>query len=388
MAMRRKPLRIAFVINEMVVGGTQTHLRQVLRLLDRENFDPLLVCLSGRGVLLEDVRALGVPVFCPGATLGFQGLNLAKRVIALARLLRQQRVEIVHNYLLRANLVGSLAARLARVPVVVCSTRGCHELHGGQLLGAKIGNALADKVMVNAVAVREFVHQHEGCPREKMFVVPSGIDTQRFSPLPSGRFKERLGIPEDRVVVGTVTRQRVRKGVEEFVRAVAEVGRNDARVHGLIVGEVQEASELGVLVQQLGMEEKLTLAGRRADMPEVYSAMDIYVLSSHDEGMSNALLEAMAMEKPVIATDVGGTGEVVDDGSTGILVPPRDWLALASALRALVANPAIWREFGRRGRAKVEQCFSASAMVRHMEQVYTALACQRGLLAGDARLAA
>lgn len=123
-------------------------------------------------------------------------------------------------------------------------------------------------------------------------------------------------------------------------------------------------------------------------MPEVYSAMDIYVLSSHDEGMSNALLEAMAMEKPVIATDVGGTGEVVDDGSTGILVPPRDWLALASALRALVANPAIWREFGRRGRAKVEQCFSASAMVRHMEQVYTALACQRGLLAGDARLAA
>lgn len=388
MATGRPPIRIAYVINEMVVGGTQTHLRQVLRLLDRQHFDPFLVCLSGRGALLQDVHDLGVPVFSPGASLGFQGLSLARRVVALTRLLRQQRVEIVHNYLLRANLVGSLAARMARVPVVLCSTRGCHELHGAQLMAAKIGNALADKVMVNAVAVRDFVHEHEGCPREKMFVVPSGIDTGRFSPFSSGGFKTRLGIPEDRLVIGTVTRQRIRKGVEEFLRAVAELWRSDSRIHGLIVGEVEEAGELAALVQELGMRDNLTLAGRRQDMPEVYSAMDIYVLSSHDEGMSNALLEAMAMERPVVATNVGGTGEVVEHGSTGILVPPRDWQALASALRGMIAQPELWREFGRRGRTKVEQCFSAAAMVRQIERVYTELACERGLLTREAKVAA
>ncbi len=388
MAIERRAIRVAYVINEMIVGGTQTHLRQVLRLLDRPRFDPLLVCLSGRGALLEDVRELGVPVFCPQASLGFQGLSLAKRVIAVARLLRQQQVKLVHNYLLRANLVGSLAARTARVPLVLCSTRGCHELRGGQLLAAKIGNALADKVMVNANAVREFVHEHEGCPREKMFVVPSGIDTGRFSPLKSGGFKTRLGIPEDRIVIGTVTRQRIRKGVEEFVRAVADLAHDDSRVHGLVVGEVEEVGELRALMQELGVERKLTLAGRRQDMPEIYSAMDVYVLSSHDEGMSNALLEAMAMERPVVATDVGGTGEVVEHGSTGILVPPKDWKALAAALRGIIAEPSRWHEFGRRGRAKVEQRFSAFAMVRKIERVYAELAYERGLLTRDELLAA
>ncbi|MCX8072602.1 MAG: glycosyltransferase [Candidatus Binatia bacterium] len=383
-----RPLRIAYVINEMVVGGTQTHLRQVLRLLDRRDFDPTLICLSGRGALLEDVRRLGVPVFAPGARLDFQGLSLARRVVALARLLRQQRPDIVHNYLLRANFVGSVAARLARVPVVVCSTRGCHELHGAHLIAAKIGNALADRVMVNALAVREFVHEHEGCPREKMFVVPSGIDTGRFAPLPGSGFKSRLGIREHCIVIGTVTRQRIRKGVEEFVRALAEVARKEPRLHGLIVGEVDDTGELRRIVAELGVEEKLTLAGRRDDMPEVYAAMDLYVLSSHDEGMSNALLEALAMEKPVVATDVGGTGEVVEAGKSGILVPPKDWRALAAALTEMLSKRPRWPEMGKSGRARVEQHFSAQAMVREIEEVYRQLAADRGVVRGQQPLAA
>ncbi|GIW43739.1 MAG: glycosyl transferase family 1 [Candidatus Binatia bacterium] len=381
-------LRIAYVVNEMVVGGTQTHLRQVLRLLDRQRFSPILVCLSGRGALLEDVRDMGVRVICPAPSLGFQGLNLAKRVLATARVFRREGVHIVHNYLLRANLVGSLAARLARVPVVLCSTRGCHELHGAQLLAAKVGNALADRVMVNAVAVREFVHEHEGCPREKMFVVPSGIDTARFRPLPPGHFKARLGIPEDRLVIGTVTRQRIRKGVEEFLRALAEVRHVEPRAHGLIVGEVEETGELADIVRSLGIESHLTLAGRRQDMPEVYSAMDMYVLSSHDEGMSNALLEALAMGKPVVATNVGGTGEVVEHGKTGLLVPPKDWQALARALERLLAERERWTEMAEAGRATVERRFSARAMVQDMERVYLALAERRGLRKKGEKLAA
>jgi len=383
-----QPIRIAYVINEMVVGGSQTHLRQVLRLLDRERFEPILVCLSGRGALLEDVRALGVPLFAPAAQLGFQGMHLARRIMATARVFRDQRPVIVHNYLLRANLVGSVAARMARVPVVLCSTRGCHLLSGGQLLAAKIGNALADKVMVNAVAVREFVHEHEGCPREKTFVIPSGIDTERFSPLPLEDYKQRLGIAPDRIVVGTVTRQRIRKGVEEFVRAIAAVAQYEPRVHGLIVGEVEEQGEFRAIVQDAGVADRLTLAGRRQDMPEVYAAMDIYVLSSHDEGMSNALLEALAMEKPVVATDVGGTGEVIESGKTGLLVPPKDWQALARTLGSILQQREIWKEFGKAGRKTVVERFSAHSMVRAMERVYVELAESRGVRAAPRQLAA
>ena len=295
-------------------------------------------------MLLDTIRALDVPVFAPTAQLSFKGAGLAGRVATLARQFRRQRLDIVHNYLLRANLVGAVSARLARVPLVLCSKRGCHERRGFELISAKIGNALADRVTVNAEAVREFVHGNEGCARDKMAVIPSGIDIERFRPLPSADFKARLGLSADQAVVGIVTRMRVRKGVEEFIRAMGTVCETNPERSRLIVGEVSFDDGMQALVRDLGLENHLTLLGRRSDMPEVLSAFDVFVLSSHDEGMSNAILEAMAMEKPVVATDVGGTGEVVRHGQSGLLVPPKDPQALAAAIgEVLVAAGACRR---------------------------------------------
>jgi glycosyltransferase involved in cell wall biosynthesis len=372
-------IRIAYVIKSMVVGGSQTHLTQVLRLLDRDHFEPVLYCLRREGALLDTVRALGIPVQTPAAALSFKGAALPVRVIGLARALRRQHADVVHNYLLRANLVGSIAARAARVPVVLSSKRGCHERRGFELLSAKIANVLSDRVMVNAEAVRDFVHDNEGCAKEKMVVIPSGVDTERFRPLPPAFFKSRLGLPEDVPVVGIVTRMRVRKGVEEFIRAMARVRETQPEVHAVIVGEGDLDPELQTLVRTLGLERQLHLLGRRSDMPEVLSAFDLFVLSSHDEGMSNAILEAMAMEKPVVATAVGGTGEVVRHGHSGLLVPAKDPEALAAAISEVLAQPLRAREMGRLGRRIVHEGFSAQAMVRQMERLYLELAAARGV---------
>lgn len=379
-----QPLRIAYVVKSMVVGGSQTHLTQVLRFLDRDRFDPVLYCLTGEGALLETVRGLGVPVKAPAARLSFKGSALVARTITLARALRQQRADVVHSYLLRANLVGSVAARLARVPVVLSSKRGCHERRGFELVSAKVANALSHRVMVNAEAVREFVHANEGCPKDKMTVIPSGVDTDRFRPLAGAGFKARLGLPEDGPLIGIVTRMRVRKGVEEFIRAFGRVRQTHSDAHAAIVGEVDLDDGLQALVRGLDLEKHLSLLGRRSDMPEVYSAFDVFVLSSHDEGMSNAILEAMAMERPVIATDVGGTGEVVRHGHSGLLIPPKDPEALAAAINGMLAQPARAREMGRLGRRIVEDGFSAHAMVRQMERLYLDLAAAHGLALANA----
>ena len=376
-------IRIAYVIKSMVMGGTQTHLVQVLRLLDRTRFQPVLYCLTGEGVLLETVRALDVSVYAPAARASFKGPGLVRRVAALSRALRRARADIVHNYLLRANMVGSISARLARVPVVIGSKRGCHWRQGFELVSARIGNTLADRVMVNANAVREFVHGNEGCPLEKMVVIPSGVDTERFRPLLLADLKTRLGIREDRLVVGVVTRMRVRKGVEEFIRAMGRVRTQHPAAHGVIVGEVDLDETLRNLLRSLGLREHVSLLGRRGDMPEVLSAFDVFVLSSHDEGMSNAILEAMAVEKPVVATDVGGTGEVVRHGHSGLLVPAKDPEALAVAISEVLAQPERARAMGRLGRRIVEDGFSARAMVRQMEQLYCDLAAARGLTAAN-----
>jgi glycosyltransferase involved in cell wall biosynthesis len=374
-----RPLRLAYVIKEMVMGGSQTHLLQVLRLIDRKRFAPMFFCLTGEGALLDPVRALDVPVFMPGRGQPFKGLGLAARVASLRAELHRQKPDIVHNYLLRANLVGSISARLAGVKVVLCSKRGCHHRRGFELVSAKIGNFLADRVMVNADAVREFVHADEGCPLDKMVVIPSGVDTSRFQPLPPADFKARIGVPADRAVVGVVTRMRVRKGVDEFIRAIALLRRTQPSAHGVIVGEVDLDADLRQLVQSLGLQDHLTLLGRRSDMPEVLSAFDVFVLCSHDEGMSNAILEAMAMEKAVVATDVGGTGEVVRHGHTGFLVPARDPEPLARALQEILAQPERLQEMGRLGRRIAVERFSAQSMVRQMENLYFDLACGRQL---------
>jgi glycosyltransferase involved in cell wall biosynthesis len=371
-------LRVLYTVNRMDVGGSQTHLVQVLRLLDRRRFEPMLCCLTGKGALLDTARETGVTVVSAGLG-GLKTPAALSAVLRLARFMRRERVDIVHNYLLRANVVGTVAARLARVPIVLTSKRGCHERRGLELVGARLSNWLADCVTTNAQAVRSFVHDNERCPLEKMVVIPSGIDTDRFAPLAPADFKARLGLPPDRPVVGIVTRMRVRKGVEEFLRAMAIVRRQFPAACAVVVGEVELEEGLSLLVRELGLDQHLHLLGPRTDMPEVLSAFDVFVLSSHDEGMSNAILEAMAMQRPVVATDVGGTGEVIRDGHTGRLVPAKDPEPLARAIAGLLGRPGEAAAIGARGREVVVEQFSARTMVRQMEDLYAQLVQARGL---------
>jgi glycosyltransferase involved in cell wall biosynthesis len=361
----------------MEMGGSQTHLLQVLRLLDRSAFEPVLCCLTGRGALLEKARSTGATVVELGMR-SFRPLDIAAGAGRLARILRRERVDIVHNYLLRANVVGSIAARAAGVPAVLCSKRGCHWRSGWELLGAKLSNRLAHRVTCNADAVKEFVHENERCPKDKMVVIPSGVDTDRFEPLAGGDYKARLGLDPSRPVVGIVTRMRVRKGIEEFLRAMAMVREKRPDAEVVIVGEVSLDEELQRLVDETGLRDHLRLLGRRSDIPEVLSAFDVFVLSSHDEGMSNAILEAMSMELPVVATDVGGTGEVVRPGATGLLVPPKDPLPLAAAIEEILSDPDRGKRMGRLGREVVQERFSARAMVRQMQALYITLLRERG----------
>lgn len=374
-----KHINIVYAVARMDLGGTQTHLLQVLRLLDRDRFCPMLYCLTGDGALLPTVRDLGVPVIDGAMRNGFRPAQAAKGALQLARFLRRERVQIIHNYLIRANVVGSVAGRLARVPVVLCSKRGCHERRGLELAGARLANWLADRVMTNAEAVRDFVSANEGCPKQKMSVIPSGVDTDRFRPRSSGaEQKMRLGLDPLRPAVGIVTRMRVRKGVEEFLRAMVLVRRNVPGVQAVIVGEVELDGRLQAMAREGDLAKDLWLLGRRSDMPEVLSAFDLFVLSSHDEGMSNAILEAMAMETAVVATDVGGTREAVRHGRTGLLVPPRDPDALAVAIAELLRAPNRCVEMGLEGRRFVEENLSARSMVRQMERVYMELLSEGG----------
>jgi L-malate glycosyltransferase len=374
-----RPLRLAYVIRDLRFGGgTENHLMQLFTHLDRSRFEPSLYLLREHGELVQRVRDLGVPVYDGRMAGGLVSPAILPCIARFARTFRQRKVDVVHTYLPRGELVGAVAGRLAGVPVILCGKRGCHHRHGAEAVGCRIANRLATRVLGNAKAVKDFVADDEACPREKIVVIENGVDADRFSPVADRKpFKARLGLDPEAPVLGTITRARVRKGYEEYLRAAADVRKRHPRAQVVVVGQDTTEQAPRELIASLDFGDDLHLLGLRSDIPDVLRALDVFVLSSHDEGMSNAVMEAMSVGRPIVATDVGGAPEMIEHGVSGLLVPPKVVEPLAAAMQRLLDDPAAAEAMGRAARRAVEERFSIEVMVKRMSVLYETLWVER-----------
>jgi glycosyltransferase involved in cell wall biosynthesis len=372
-----QPRRVVYVIASMVVGGTQTHLLQVLRFLDRKRWQPHLFVLRDGGALLGAARELAASV----ETFGMHGtLRHPADVAGLLRLrkrLLELRPQLVHGYLLRGNFYGGLSARLARVPLVVTSKRGLHRPASlAERIAVRASNRLSDAITGNAPAVLDFTREVEGV-RAAMTMIPSGIDVDLFDPDRVADLRGELGLGE-RPTVGTAITLRPRKGYAMLFEAFAEIRKKCPRAALLIAGVERLEGDPAELAARLAIEKDLILLGRRADMPSVLKTLDVFVLPSESEGMSNAVLEAMAMMRPVVATAVGGNTVVIEEGATGFLVAYPDASALARRVLDLFANRRARQSIGQAARARVVAQYSAAAMVTEIEALYDRLSAAKG----------
>ena len=381
---------IAYVIPRMSMGGAQRHLLQVLERLDRRRFTQVLCCLgtdrNDQHDLLDRARALGVPVLDAAVRDGANALvrpHSLVRMGAIAAELRRRRVRIVHSYLFHANWFGTLAARLAGIPVVIVSKRSMDVYpRARDRWACRLVNRLADRVTAVAGAVRDHVHATEGCPLEKIVVIPNGIDAEaRHRGAPAPVPVELPGIGDGDRVVGTIARLVWKRGHEELLQAAALLRQADPAAKLVIVGDGPLRPSLEERARTLGLNGSVRFLGAIPDAARFLPRFDVFVLSSVLEGMSNALLEAMAAGRPAVATRVGGNTELVVDGETGFLVPPKDPQALADAVARLLRDPALARRFGEAARRRVESEFTLSTMVSRLEQLYD------DLLAGSSRAA-
>jgi glycosyltransferase involved in cell wall biosynthesis len=374
----RGPQPVVYVIADMITGGTQTHLLQVFRYLDRTVFRPSLFVLRDGGNLLGEAAAAGVDVRTFGMTGTLRNPRDLKGLAAMVRAVRELRPAVVHGYLLRGNFYGAVAGRLAGVPAVVTSKRGLHEPAGlAETLSVQVSNRLSHAVTGNSLEVLEFTRRVEGRFPAPMTMIPSGIDTDRFDAgrvggWPRGSLREALGIGSS-PVVGTAITFRPRKGFRMLFEAMAEIRRRVPDAHLVIAGADEMSPEARDLAERLDLVRWIHLLGRRGDMPEVLSALDVFVLPSESEGMSNAILEAMAMRLPVVATDVGGAREQMAEGETGFLVDYPDSAALAAKVTRLLEDPALRERVGSAGRERVVAHYSAAGMVRQIEDLYATL---------------
>ncbi len=371
----RGPLRVMFVITSMPVGGAETLLVELVRRMDRSRFAPELCCLKYFDRLGE-VLAQEVPAFT--------GLLAHKYDVAvlwrLRRLVRRRRVDAVVTVGTGGDKMfwGRLAAWLAGVPVV------CSALHSTGLpdhvewLNRRLA-PITDAFIAVAGPHGRYLAEHEGCPPRKVRVIPNGVDTQRFRPRwPNAALRAEFRLPPDAPVAGIVAALRPEKNHELFLRAAALVREKLPAARFLVVGDGPRRAKLEALARELTLHDSVRFLGTRPDVHEVLSLLDVLVLTSHMEANPVSILEAMAAEKPVVATRVGSVPETVRDGKTGYLVAPGDARGAADRVTELLVDRERAAAFGRAGREEVLARWSIERMVEGYQDllagIYTAKA--------------
>jgi glycosyltransferase involved in cell wall biosynthesis len=284
---------------------------------------------------------------------------------------------IVHTYLVSANLYGALAARLAGVPAVVTSRRdtGFSRNWRLRLVEEWLVNPRVVRVAAVCPAVAREARRERGLSAERVVTIPNGVDTAEFDPAlhPREAARSRLGLAGDDAALGVIAHLSPVKGHADLLAAMARIVEARPRARLFVVGDGVLRAELEAKCRALGLTGRVVFTGARPDVAAVLAALDVVVVPSHTEGLSNALLEAMAMARPVVATAVGGNPDAVEAGTTGLLVPPRDPEALAASVLGLLERPDEARRLGEAARRRVLAEFSLDRMVAGYEALYRGL---------------
>jgi len=370
-------VRLLTFVTSFFVGGTERQVANLSRAIDLTRFDLRFACLVRRGEFLaRTVRPdSAVDEYRVRNLYGIRSIEERWR---LFRSLQAKDVHIIHTYNFYANAFAIPAARLAGTPVVIASIRdqGDH-ITRNQNRVQKVVCEMAHCVVTNAEAVRRQLVA-EGYSPWKLQVIHNGVAIpDNPQPETRGRVRQELGLPPGAPLVAAICRLAPCKGVQFFLAAAANLASRWPDVRFLIVGDGPSRGELERTAARLGLTGRLLFTGSRSDIPEVLAELRVCVLPSLFEGLPNILLESMAMRIPVVATRVGGTPEAVEDGVTGILVPPRDPGSLARAVEHLLEDPEAGRRMGEAGRERVIARFSIERMVRATESLYIQLLQQR-----------
>jgi len=366
--------RILYVITELDVGGAEKALFELATRL-RDGFDPQVVSLTTEGAIGGMLIGSGVPV----RALGARGKADIRTLWRLRRLIREAEPEIVHSFLFHANMAARLAALGSGVGAVVCSARVAERSRPRRRALECRTHRLVDVLVCVSSGVRDY-YAAGGFPREKLVVIPNGVEVARFQGRESG-FKERLGLAPTTPLITTIGRLHEQKGMAYFLRAAASLRHSRPECHFAVVGAGPQDEALRALARQLRLEPHVSFLGRCEDVAPVLKATDVFVLASLWEGMPNVVLEALAAGVPVVATRVEGVTDIIEDGRTGVLVMPRDVPAIVTAVARLLDEPERARRLAQAGREDVAARFPLEAMVQRHEQLYA------DLLAGAARAA-
>lgn len=369
------PIKILYVHGITEIGGAETDLLAILQDLHRDHFSPSVAC-PPTGALVERMRDIGIPVI-PFSFPAWRKLKdlwrLPFAVRSLAAVLHKEKFDLVHSNDYWWTPMVWLASRISGIPCLVHVRQEIEPRRVKQYWLTKPARLLAICRDIRQAAI------HGGVDPHRVQVVYSGLNLSSIGHLPSGRIRARYGLSPGQPVIGAVANLFPRKGYESLLKALAEIRVVIPDIHCIIVGEGDEAygQSLIALAKELELTAAVTFAGFQREVLAHMADCDVMVLPSLLEGFGMVLLEAMAMAKPVVASRVGGIPEAVEDGVTGVLVPPGNSGELAGALLRLLKDPALRDTMGKAGRKRVETMFSLERTIEELESTYRQLVSQR-----------
>ena len=370
----RRRTTVLYLITDLPRDGAQRQLLELVKGIDKHRFSPILLTLQSGGSMEREFKQ--VP--------GLRVMSLSRRgkydffcLLRVVRVLRRMKVRVVQPFLTPATFFGLLPALMCRIPVKVVTERAgpVNTSSGwGYRFYLRVEDFLsrwADWVVANSQAGGDYVVDR-GIKPSRVRVIHNGIDLNRLSARDeeAEQVRQELGLAPGGQVVGMMARMYPVKNHAMFLQAAALVDKEIPGAKFVLLGDGPERGQLEVLSRELGLDSKVVFLGERRDVGTYLSAMDIVAHTSDTEGCSNSLLEAMALGKPVVATDVGGNKEVVQHGKTGLLVPPRNAEAFAENLVALLKDSSKARAMGRAAAERVVTEFGLEGMVRRYQSLY------------------
>jgi glycosyltransferase involved in cell wall biosynthesis len=376
-------IKVMHIITTLGPAGAENMLCRIAAGMDATRFENEVVSLTGILDLAERMNSLGVPV----RTLAMQkSVPNPLLVMRLAKWIRESKPDVIHTWMYHANLIGSLAARLAgNVPVVWAIHHNAFDPRVDKRRTMLVNRAcalLSRKFATRIVFCSEAslrTHKELSYAAEKLEVIPNGFDLEEVKPDPTAHesLRRELGIPADAIVIGLAARFHPHKDHRNFIQAAERLYKLMPNVHFLLfgMGITWENAQLVEWIEAAGIRERCHLLGLRQDLSRLFSGLDIATTASRSEAFPIVIGEAMACETPCVVTDVGDSALIVEN--TGSVVPPEDPHALAEAWRSLIeAGPAVRRRLGVAARERVHRHFQLSAIIERYQKIYTQAAAR------------
>jgi glycosyltransferase involved in cell wall biosynthesis len=367
--------RVLYLSHAFMVGGAEEMVLNLVRHLP-DRFEPRVTCINQAGPIGEEIRKTGVPFQVLGLN---PGLRRPWHLSGIQRHLRELQPDIVHTFLLTASLYGRLAAMLAHVPIVIGTEVNIYERkRTHHVFAERLLMRGTDRVLVSAESVRDFYIRQVHADPARVDVIYNAVDwSQLDTTTPPLELRASVGLPADVPLAGIIARLTEQKAHRYLFDAMASTP-GLASLHLLVVGDGELRDDLRARVDRLGLSARVHFLGARRDLGNLLAAIDLFVMPSLWEGLPLSMVLAMGAGLSVVATRVAGIPEVVQDGLTGVLVPPADVTALGSAMAKLVSDPLLRRTLGTAAARFVRPRFGVDRYVESVTGVYDRLLAESG----------